>query len=398
MLQIEQPQHYRLAIHHLGFRPFFLLGSLFAVIVMGLWAWFYRHGGNAIAIEGLSLTTWHGHEMLYGYGLAIIAGFLLTAVRNWTNVQTLHGVPLLLLAALWLAARLMPYLPHPAAPWLMATFDLGFALWLAIALFIPIYRARQWPQMGVWSKVLLLLTGNLLFYLGLFGVLDEGVRWGLYTGLYLILSLILLMGRRVIPFFIERGVGYPVTLRNFAWLDYSSLVLMLALWLVAVFTALTWLTGLIAAALFLLHALRLWLWYTPGIWRVPLLWVLYLGYGWLVVGFAMLALGSWGIFSSLLATHAFAVGGIGMLTLGMMARVSYGHTGRDLSKAPRLLGPVFALLLAAALVRVALPLLAPGRYADWVLGAQLLWIAAFSLFALRYAGLLVKPRIDGRYG
>jgi uncharacterized protein involved in response to NO len=397
MLQIEQPKEYRHALDHLGFRPFFLLGSLFSVISVALWIWLYRFGGVLPARE-LSAMTWHAHEMIYGYGLAVIAGFLLTAVRNWTSVQTLHGKPLLILALIWIAARMMPFIPHPDALTAMAILDLLFVTWLCWEIFKPIYRVKQWQHIGIWAKLVLLLMGQCFFYLGLFGVLENGVQWGLYTGLYIVVSLILLMGRRVIPFFIEKGVGYPVEIKNYKWVDLSSLVLMLLLWIFAVFVENKLPLAITTFALFAIHSVRLWGWYAHGMWSKSLVWVLYVAYAWLVVGFLLTALGAIGTISPLLGVHALAYGGVGMLTLGMMARVSLGHTGRSVFDPPKALVPIFALLFIGAVVRVLLPMLFPAHYVDLILASQLLWIAAFAPFAFIYAPMLIKPRIDGSYG
>ncbi len=397
MLHIEQPTTYRYALDHLGFRPFFLLASLFAVVSVALWAWLYSTGGH-LPVRELSAMSWHAHEMIYGYALAVIAGFLLTAVRNWTSVQTLHGKPLLLLALIWLQARVMPFIAHPDALTAMALLDILFSVWLCWEIFTPIYRVKQWQHLGIWAKLMLLLLGQCFFYLGLFGVLENGVQWGLYTGLYIVVSLVLLMGRRVIPFFIEKGVGSPVTLINYRWVDLSSLVLMLLLWLFAVFVENRLPLAITGFALFAIHSVRLWGWYAKGMWSKPLVWVLYVAYAWLAVGFLMTALGAVGTLSPLLGVHALAYGGVGMLTLGMMARVALGHTGRNVFDPPRALVPIFALLFAGAVVRVLLPLLFPAHYADLILLAQLLWIAAFAPFAFIYAPMLVKPRIDGSYG
>ncbi|MDH5786250.1 MAG: NnrS family protein [Chromatiales bacterium] len=397
MMQIEQPQHYRYALHHLGFRPFFLLGTLFSVVAVAVWAWLY-HSGTTLPMQALPAMTWHAHEMIYGYALAVIAGFLLTAVRNWTSVQTLHGWPLLLLALLWLLARLMPFIGHPDALLAMAALDLLFASWLCWEIFKPIYRVRQWSQLGILAKLIFLLLGQGFFYLGLFGVLEQGVQWGLYTGLYIVISLVLLMGRRVIPFFIEKGAGEPVVITNYLWVDRASLVLMLLLWIFAVFVENRVPLAITAFALFALHSIRLWGWHTPALWRKPMLWVLYLAVAWLVTGFLLTALGALGLISPMVGVHALAYGGIGMVTLGMMARVALGHTGRNVFDPPKLLGSLFALLFLGALVRVLLPLLLPQHYATLILVSQLLWIAAFAPFLFHYAPMLIKPRVDGSYG
>jgi uncharacterized protein involved in response to NO len=397
MINIEQPQDYRYALDHLGFRPFFLLGSIFSVIAVALWVWLYRFGGQ-LPIQGLPAISWHAHEMIYGYGLAVIAGFLLTAVRNWTGVQTLHGRPLLILAMLWMAARTMAFIPHSYALMAMAILDLLFTLWLCWEIFKPVYRVKQWQHMGIWAKLVLLLLGQCFFYLGLFGVLENGVQWGLYTGLYIVVSLVLLMGRRVIPFFIEKGVGSPVEIKNYKWVDISSLVLVLSLWICAVFIENKLPLAITGFALFAIHSVRLWGWYAKGMWSKSLVWVLYVAYAWLVVGFLLTALGATGTISPLLGVHALAYGGVGMLTLGMMARVALGHTGRNVFDPPKALVPIFSLLFIGAVVRVFLPLLLPAHYANIILISQLLWIAAFASFVFIYAPMLVKPRIDGSYG
>ena len=398
MLTIEEPKQYRYALDHLGFRPFFLAGALYAVVVVALWFWVYHINAGLIRQPGLSPIVWHGHEMIYGYALAVITGFLLTAVRNWTGVQTLHGPGLLAMAALWLLARMMPFIGTVWSLPVMAFFDVAFMLWLCADILRAIIKARQWQQLGVLSKVLLLLMGNVFYYLGVSGHLANGVQWGLYTGLYIILSLVLLMGRRVIPFFIEKGVGYPVDLKNRKWLDMTSLVLMLAFWIVDVFFVVPWATALVATLLAVLHAVRLAGWYTPGIWKKPLLWILYLAYIWIIVGFAMRALSVTGLLNPVLAVHAFAYGGIALITLGMMARVSLGHTGRNVFEPPAILTPIFLLLFMGSLVRVVMPLLVPQWYVQWIGAAQLLWIIPFAIFTWIYAPMLVKSRVDGRYG
>ncbi len=400
---IEEPRRHRIALHHLGFRPFFLLAGLFAVAAVAVWLWVLGYQGDLPQREILGSSHWHAHEMLFGYTFAVIAGFLLTAERNWTGIQTLHGIPLLLLALLWTAARVMPFIPYDHAIALMAVLDLTFDLLLCIALLHPIARVRQWKHLAIWSKVCLLAIANLLFYLDVLGYLDGGRRLGLYTALYIIVSLIMLLARRVIPFFIEKGVGYSVTLRNRRWLDLGSLLLMLVFIVFELFVVVPAIAAASAAALTVVHAWRLQGWYTHGIWKKPLLWVLYLGYAWLIAGFLLKTLSYSSLHPRLdldpmLAVHAFAYGGIGMITLGMMTRVSLGHTGRNVFRPPRLLAVLFALLLTGSIVRVLFPLPAPTGYMTWIVISQWLWIAAFAGFVLLYAPMLIQGRIDGKYG
>ena len=400
LLNLEKPYSGKYALHHLGFRPFFLGAGLFAVISMILWAGIYSFGWSGLN-AAYPAITWHAHEMVFGYAVAVAAGFLLTAVKNWTNQQTLHEEPLLVLAGVWALARLLPFVGVPLV--VIAIVDTLFLLWLTVALARPIIRSKQWKQLALVGKISLLIPANIVFYLGLLGYWSPGVQVGLFSGFYLILGLIFTMGRRVIPFFIERGVGCPFTARNDVWVDRLSLVLFL-LFAIADIVALatanpmaTMLTGVLALVQVVLHSFRLLGWYHPNIWEKPLLWSLYLAYCWLIGGFLLkfvyLTTGGTPVW-----IHAFAYGGIAMMTVGMMARVSLGHTGRDVSEPPAILAVIFLLLFAGAFIRVLNAWLIPEFYAMWILSAQFLWIAAFVLFVWQYAPMLIKPRIDGRYG
>lgn len=397
-LNIQQPgrKPKPFALFNLGFRPFFLFAALFSIVSMSAWVAIYL-GWTTPSDSKLAPQQWHAHEMIFGYAMAVVAGFLLTAVRNWTNIPTLTGIRLALLLASWLLARVLTLLaPDQLIP--VFILDVGFNLALAVAIAIPLVQTKQMKQLGIVAKIVLLGAANALFYLDALGLLDQGVRWGLYSGLYLILSLIFVMARRVVPFFIERGVGYPVQLVNHAWVDRSSLVLVLLFWLVDVFTPWTPLASALAAALFVVHAIRLVGWHTPGVWKKPLLWVLFLGYGSAVLGFLLKALSAVLPLSPYLAVHAFAVGGIGLMTVGMMARVSLGHTGRSIQEPPRILPLILALLAVALALRVLLVWVLPQWYATWVELAALAWVLAFAIFVASYAPMLIKPRADGQPG
>ncbi len=390
------------ALSHLGFRPFFLLAGGMGLFGMALWTALYHQqlGGLPPAYPA---QLWHAHEMVYGYALAVTAGFLLTAIKNWTGQQTLHQTPLLALAVLWLAARILPWLPGVPL-WLAALADLLFLVWLQVAITQPIWRAKQWGQLAIIGKVALFIPANLLFYLGLLYNNPAWAALGLYAGFYLILALIFNMGRRVIPFFIERGVGCPFTATNRLWLDRLSLALFL---LFAILDTLALAYGLawarisaawLALALAILHSLRLAGWHHPHIWQKPLLWVLFLAYGWIIAGFGVKAMELLVAVPPFLALHAFAVGGIGLMTVGMMARVTLGHTGRNVFAPSSAVVPLFILLFLSALVRVPLAWLSPAWYGLWILLAQWLWITAFALFLWQYTAMLMKPRVDGHYG
>jgi len=397
MINLEHETTHGLPLFRLGFRPFFLGAGVFAVIAMAVWAGSYTYGLDLYFI-GLPPTIWHAHEMIFGYAMAVISGFLLTGVRNWTGLQTLRGAGLALLFALWAAARTLPLSGWHAPVAVYAALDLLFMTGIMIAAAIPVIRVRQFTQYGVISKLLLLLMSNVLFYLGVFGAVGQGVHWGLYSGLYIVIALVFVMGRRVIPFFIEKGVDSRVELVNYRWVDVSSLVLLLALWLLDVFTQQTKFASLVAAALVVVHVIRLAGWHTRQLWSKPLLWVLFLAYASMITGFALKAAQCCFEVSPLLAVHAFAYGGIGVVTLGMMSRVIIGHTGRNVFEPPPVLFLCFGLLVLGAVVRVLLPLISMDLYVYWIGISQLLWIAAFAIFLVVFTPMLLAPRVDGRDG
>lgn len=401
MLQIETPVTAKsFALFNLGFRPFFLLAAGFGALSMLLWMGIYGFGQPWLSPEWPAIF-WHAHEMVFGYSMAVIAGFLLTAVGNWTNLPMPKGRHLMVLAGLWLSARLFPFSGLPFTVALSALTDLLFILMLITATAIPIYQTKQWTQMPIVFKLALIAASNLLFYTAMLGLLPaNAIHWGLYSGLYLMISLLLMMGRRVIPFFIERGVDHaPIKLRNHKWVDLSSLFLFLIFVVVEVFTQYHLVSEPLAALLFLLHAFRLWGWYDHGIWRKPLLWVLYLGYGFIVLGFALKAFNTILSLSPWTVVHAFSAGGIGLITAGMMGRIALGHTGRNVQAPPKTLSVIFTLLGLGAVCRVILPLLLPATaYHGLIITAQLCWVAGFGLFLLTYTPMLTKPRVDQRFG
>jgi uncharacterized protein involved in response to NO len=401
MLDIRQPGQPvatgNNAVLNLGFRPFFAAAAVFAVFSMTVWMGVYVFGGQW-PLAGLSAVSWHAHEMLYGYGMAVIAGFLLTAVKNWTGVQTLHGMPLLLLFLLWLTARVLLLLGDAGMLVWAAVADGLFNLSLLAALCWPVFKVRQFKQVGILSKIMLLMLANLLFYAGVLEWYPWGVQAGLTSGVYLIMALIFVMSRRVLPFFIERGVDQAPTLTNRAWLDAASLILFLAFWIADIVEPDSLLVAWLAGALCVLHAIRLVNWYAAGIWGKPLLWVLYLAYVAIAIGFALkVAVYVFGI-SPFLPLHVFTYGGVGLFTLGMMARVTLGHTGRNILEPPAAVAWMFGLLAIGSVTRVALPLFDAARYVLWMGVSQVLWILAFSLFLWVFLPMLFRPRTDGQFG
>lgn len=390
---ISQPDF---ALFHLGFRPFFLGAAIYSVVVISLWAAIFALN-ISLPISGLSIFQWHAHEMVFGYTLAVIAGFLLTAVKNWTGMQTLHGPMLAVVFGLWLVARLL-FLAGTSFIYAAALFDLLFVSVLIVSISYPIIKTRNWRQLGILSKLLLMAVANGCFYLGYFGILEQGINLGIYGGLYLVIGLILTMGSRVIPFFIERGVGYPITLSNPVWSTVTGVILFLIFFVSELFLHNQMITAYAAIGLFILYSIRLAGWHTKGIWSKPLLWSLYIAFALINIGFLLFALSVFTGISKYLAIHMFAYGGVGLLTISMMARVSIGHTGRDINQPPVALKYIFLIFLLGVVARVVIPVFDMQNYYVWVVISQLLWILAFLIFSITFYKILTAGRVDGKYG
>jgi len=375
-----------------GFRPFFLGAGFFAMLTMALWSAIYIFQLN-ITLDGISQFEWHAHEMLFGYAMAVITGFLLTSVRTWTRTVTAEGKSLLLLFTFWLIARLC-FLLGTQLIEVAALFDSLFTLWLTYILFHRIIKTKQWHQIGIIAKVLLITLCNLMFYAGALGYMENGVIWSVFSAMYIILALILTMGRRVIPFFIERATHDAVKLFNTRWVDIPNLFIFLAFSINEVFIEHEVTSGYLAVILFVLNAYRLIRWHHPIIWRQGLLWSIYLSFWMITLGFALFALIYFGNVDipKLLALHAFTVGGIGMITIGMISRVSLAHTGRNVYEPPKALVYAFVSILSSAIVRVILPLFDIWAYETLIGLSQIFWVIAFAIFTVTYTPILLKPK------
>lgn len=381
------------ALFELGFRPFFLAAGAFGALYMGIWL--ATLGGMLHMPAGLPPLAWHGHEMLFGYGMAVIAGFLLTATQNWTGIPMPKGGSLAALLLLWLAGRVLPYVPGiPLVA--AAVVDLAFLPALAVAVARPVLKIKQARNYPFPLMLMAMWIANCISQYGMLNENADQALLGLKLVLYLIALIIVVMGGRVIPYFTERRVNS--TARKWKIVEWLSPASVIAVLVAVLFAgnANTLLLILFAAAA-IVHAVRLAGWQATRLWSVPLLWVLHLGYGWIVVGFALDALAAAGLTSPFLAMHAYATGGIGVLTLGMMARVALGHTGRPLETAAAMPWAFAAMNLATA-VRVFGPMLFPGQTPTMHQLGGLLWVAALAVFVAIYAPMLWRPRVDGKPG
>jgi uncharacterized protein involved in response to NO len=382
-------------LFRLAFRPFFLAGCLLAVLVIPLWlAAFSGSISNWQPAGGW--LGWHRHELLFGFGLAIIAGFLLTAVQTWTGRPGLSSKPLAALALLWLLAR-VAWLAN--APWpLLAVLELAFPLAVAVLMGFTLWKVRQKRNYPIVVVLMLLALADGLSLYGLVEGHEGWQRQGVLSGLWLVAAMMGLIGGRVIPFFTQRGLGRVEGVAAWPWLDRLLLVgSPLVALLYAAGPALNpnvW-VGLLFAVLAAGHLVRLVRWHDRALWRVPLLWSLHLAYGWLAVACLGMALWHFGVpVNPSLAVHCLTIGAMAGLVLAMIARVSLGHTGRPLEP-PSGMTLAFILLNLACLSRVVLILFFP-LAALWLAG--LCWALAFALYAWRYGPMLLRARVDGHPG
>lgn len=380
----------RFALWELGFRPFYLLATTFAALSVPLWALQFS---GWLGHPYLAGPLWHAHEMLFGFALAVIVGFLFTAGRNWSNQPTPTGPALMMLAALWLAARVLVLTPWG---WAAAAANVAFPWAAAAALAVPFVRARS--QRNYFFVGLLALIGAAAgaFHLAELGVLGAAARASLQVALDVVLFILSVMAGRVVPMFTNNGVPGAAASRR-AWVEKAALggVLLLLL-----FDAAGW-QGMplmvLAAAVGLAHAVRWALWQPWTTRRVPLVWVLHLAYLWVPVHLGLRALSEAGFVAPTVATHALTTGAVGGLIIGMVTRTARGHTARPL-RADRVDTACYVLVLLGALTRVVLPMVAPGLLVEAALLSALLWSGGFALYAVRYWPVLSRSRLDGRPG
>jgi uncharacterized protein involved in response to NO len=378
-----------------GFRPFFLLAAAYAVIAMPVWMLVFARGLDSPAYLGP--MYWHAHEMVFGFAVAVIAGFLLTAVANWTGRETAVGLPLALLTGLWLLGRLAilfgDALPVPLA----AVIDLAFLPALAVTCARPLVKsknARNFPLLAVLGALSL---ANLGVHLGALGIYPHWLRLGNLVGIDVIVLLIVLISGRGIPMF-TRNATRSESVRSLPWLDRLAATSVALLALADALALEQRITGSLAGFGGLAVLARSVFWGAPLSLKQPLLWVLHIGHAFVPLGLLLRAptLLSPAVPSSA-ALHALTAGAIGVLTLAMMTRVGLGHTGRMLA-VPRVIAVAFALVIAGALLRVVAVWLPASIHVQMVIGSGLLWMAGFAIYAVIYAPALLSPRVDGRAG
>ena len=385
------------AIVQTGFRPFFLGAMIYSIVAMGLWSLqLMQHTGLDLDTVGPAL--WHGHEMVFGYAMAVIAGFLLTAVQNWTGGKTAQGRTLLLLFGLWLVSRLLALAPSTELMRIMLVSSSLFYLLLLTALIRPLIAAGNKAQRGILGKLVLLFALDAVFLASACGWLDKAyARPALLIAVYTVIGLILVMAQRVVAPFTRNAINDGDRVREYRFVPQVSLIALLVFVLADI---MSWQNLLLISGLicFAANAIRLYGWHSPEIWRLPLVWVLHMAILFITLGFLLRGTAHvFGMHASL-GLHAMTYGGIGLVTTGMMTRVTLGHTGRNVFQPPAGIAAIFLLLTAGAVTRALLPLVAMEHYLLLVQMSQFLWIGAFVLMLVYLFEPLIRTRIEGGYG
>lgn len=375
----------------LGFRPFYLGTALLACLSVPLWiAIFLGHMQMQLEMPPL---LWHGHEMLFGFAAGVVVGFLLTAVRAWTGLETARGPLLGSLILLWLAARVAALVaPYPV----FAALDMALLPAAAAILLRVLLKAGNKRNIPLISLLVLMAIANLAFHLSVLGAIAVPAVAALYAELALIIMVVCVMTGRVVPMFTKNVTpGLVINVpRKFELTLLAVTAIALALWVLPTPAPLVLVASLAAAVL---HAARLWMWHPQVTFKRPILWILHASYAWLPIGFALLALAQLGWVNPSLAVHALAVGVIGGLIIGMVTRTARGHTGRPL-QASRGEVAAYALVMLAAVLRVLVPAVQPGWYAYALEGAACLWAIAFGIYLFIYTPWLTRTRLDGKDG
>lgn len=385
------PQGGRRALFALGFRPFYLLAALWAALAVLLWM--AQFAGLLPPPATYPAMLWHAHEMTFGFALAVIVGFLLTAGRAWTGLATPTGAPLGGLAALWIAARVFNYTGPGAMAMLL---DAAFILASMAAIGLVLLKARNHRNLFVLAVLTAFLVANSLFHLGVAGRIDVSPLRATRFFVYVIVLLTCVIGGRVIPSFTANALRGVRQWRN-ARLDAIALALTalaLLLALLPVPAAATATACAIAAAL---QFVRLAGWNPWATRRTPILWILHVSYAWIPAGLVLIALGAFGRVPESAGVHALTLGAIGGLIIGMITRTALGHTARPL-KAERIETAAYLLVQLAVVLRLA-PMLIPALpYLLWTTMAATAWSLAFVVYLVKYVPVLTSPRLDGRDG
>lgn len=385
-------------VFRLAFRPMFLLGAFFSIFALILWG--AIHSGLIEASVYGGGHYWHGHEMIFGFVIAVLVGFLLTAAQNWTGIRAPYGRQLALLVCLWILARICMVLADIVPVWLTLAADLGFTLLAAFYLFGMLYEKKQSRNYFAVIALLLLTFCNASSHLSIHTATPYNFLESFYIAVLVITMMMTIIGGRVIPMFTANATGIPPRMKK-QWLENAILIniwLMISLYLLNLLVTInSYLLALPFFSCAVFVALRSAMWRPSSTVKHPLLWSLQLSYWFIPLGLFLFGLHITHGFNQSLAIHTLTVGGMGAMILSMISRVSLGHTGRTIV-VNSIMSVSFAMVLAAAVTRVFFVLLWPDETALFLWISIVLWSASYLLFVFKFSPVLLQARVDGKDG
>ena len=387
-----------MAVFAYGFRPFFLLAGAYAALAVPASLAVYLGYGDWPMDWPIGL--WHAHEMVFGYAMAVVAGFLLTAVPEWQKTTPVAGPRLALLAAIWFAGRVVMWLSAVLPAWLVATIDIAF-LPALVVIGVPTLLVAGPARNRIFTAILALLIGaNGLFHAA--AITDGDGAAGAVLAVDVLALLITVLGGRIVPAFTknalaERSLGEAVhTPASANGLAIAALAAMVAADLATIaWEAIAPLAALLALAAAAANGWRMAGWGTRHTLGQPVLWALHVGYGWLVAGLALKGLAGFGLLETTAAVHGLTIGAVGTMTLAVMSRAGLGHTGRPVVVA-RPIVAAYVLVSLAAAARLAATV--PELTVPALILAAAAWSIAFAAFTAVYFPILTRPRPDGQPG
>jgi uncharacterized protein involved in response to NO len=370
----------------MGFRVFFALAGLSALALIAVWN---RISNGALHIDNyFPLALWHAHEMLLGFTSAVLAGILLTALKNTSKSAVINSDQLAVLSFVWIYGRVVPFYSDLLPDILIAGVDFAFLPLLVFWLIKPILNTGSYKYFGYLLLVSVMAVGNALIHAQVLGFTVLSADLGVNLQIALIVIGLVFSAGWVLPSVMERSLSGVIYIQN-PLLDVVAVASSIVAFICLILDVTGFLLALTALIALVINAARLATWFDRRILFVPLLWVLYLGYAWLILGFGLLVLAAYQVVTVSLALHAFAVGGIAAISLGLMSRLALGQAGRAL-KASNVMAIAFILINIAAVFLVLLPAVLPDWYSSFVVISSYSWLAAFSLFVVYYAPSLTE--------
>lgn len=388
---LQKPSRFEV-IFAMGFRPLYLLAAIWAALSVALWIYMPQ-----LLVAKMPGVWWHAHEMLWGFIATVAVAFLLTASATWTGTNPMKSTPLALLCGLWLIARLAYLVPGNMSFIVGAVAETSFFVSAAVALSRVLIKAKSKQNYPLVFALLGLAVSNAAYLSMIYTGQGASLRTGFHIGMLLMSFIALLIARRVIPFFAQRGAGLDIPRSEKSgkyqlWITAITLLMLLL--------GLHTLTGIGLLVLGAITLYQLYTWQPLGVRRVPLLWVLYISYFLLGVGLIVAALYflpfNTLIFPPAMFVHVIGMGGFAVMIIGMMTRTALGHTGRAL-KASNLMVIAYVLVITATLLRLAAIIFPVATIPLWHSSA-LCWVLGFIAYAYEYGPYLTSPRADGRPG